>query len=57
MTMPRSIAKDPRKRREYLQNLCGLPDGQSTFGEDSEEITETKKLKESLRKSAGDEQP
>ena len=33
MTMPRNVARDPRKRREYLQNLCGLPDNQVTLEE------------------------
>jgi hypothetical protein len=37
MTMPANIARDPRKRREYLLNLCGLPDGQKTF-EDPDSI-------------------
>ena len=33
MTMPRNIARDPKKRRDYLQNLCGLPDDQVTLEE------------------------
>jgi hypothetical protein len=33
MTMPQHIAKDPRKRREYLYNLCGLPDDQVSLDE------------------------
>ncbi|MDO8873829.1 MAG: hypothetical protein Q7V05_14040, partial [Methanoregula sp.] len=28
-----NVARDPRKRREYLQNLCGLPDNQVTLEE------------------------
>jgi hypothetical protein len=35
MTMPQKIAHDPKKRREYLYNLCGLPDDQITLEESS----------------------
>ena len=33
MSMPRNIAKNSGKRREYIRNLCGLPDGQITLEE------------------------
>ena len=31
MTMPLKYRKDPVKRREYLNQLCGLPDEQITI--------------------------
>ena len=31
MTMPLKYRRDPVKRREYLQSLCGNPDGQTAI--------------------------
>ena len=33
MTIPGNIARDPKKRREYLNKLCGLPDDQISLEE------------------------
>jgi hypothetical protein len=33
MTIPSRAAKDSKKRRDYIYNLCGLPDDQVSLEE------------------------
>jgi len=49
--MPRNIARDPKKKREYLLNLCGIPDDQVTLEETVKEAFIRKENEQLKRKS------